>query len=94
MATSNSITLHIMDKEYVLACPPEAQAELREAARSLDQTMRDIRRGGKVYGTERIAVMAAINLAYDLRQKSRMDEQSDVALGQIIERADRTLANS
>ena len=61
-----TITVEILDKEYQVACPPEQEEELLDAARHLDVQMRDIRAAGKVIGLERVAIMAALNLSYDL----------------------------
>lgn len=69
MSTENqTVVLRILDKEYQVACPPDQQAELKEAAGFLDQQMRKIRESGKVVGLERIAVMAALNITYDLKK--------------------------
>lgn len=64
------VAVTILDKEYLIACPADEEAGLRESARLLDEKMREIRKTGKVIGSERIAVMAALNLAHDLLQQS------------------------
>jgi cell division protein ZapA len=56
----------LLDKEYAVACPPDAREALLDSARLLDSKMREIRDSGKIIGTERIAVMAALNLAHEL----------------------------
>lgn len=66
MNERNTITVHIMDKEYCIVCPPEERHNLEEAARHLDTRMREIRSHGKVIGAERVAVMAALNITYEL----------------------------
>jgi len=60
------ITVRILDKEYHVGCNPEEQDELFASARLLDERMREIRRSGRVIGTDRIAVMAALNIAHEL----------------------------
>jgi len=60
------ITVRILDKEYHVGCAPEEQDELFASARLLDERMREIRRSGRVIGTDRIAVMAALNIAHEL----------------------------
>ena len=55
-----------MDIEYRVVCDPEQEKLLLTAAERLNDTMRDIRDGGKVMGTERVAVMAALNISYEL----------------------------
>jgi len=66
----NTVSVHILDKEYQVACPEEQQAELIVSARYLDKQMRAIRDSGKVIGLERIAVMAALNISHELLQAS------------------------
>ncbi|MBK1700946.1 cell division protein ZapA [Thiococcus pfennigii] len=60
------ITVRILDKEYHVGCQPDEQDELYASARLLDERMREIRRSGRVIGTDRIAVMAALNIAHEL----------------------------
>lgn len=60
------VSIRIMDKDYRIACQPHEQEGLRDSARMLDGKMREIRQTGRVIGSDRIAVMAALNIAYDL----------------------------
>ena len=73
-------TVTILDKEYHIACQPHERDALHESARLLDQKMREIRASGKVIGTERVAVMAALNLAHDLLQKRRSDDDLEISV--------------
>ena len=70
MNQPNTVTVKILDKEYQVACPEEQEAELLVSAKYLDKQMRGIRDTGKVIGLERIAVMAALNISYELLQAS------------------------
>ena len=66
------VSVRIMEKEYVVACPYEERAALLDAAEFLNGRMREIRDTGKVVGHDRIAVMAALNLAHEfLKGKDR-----------------------
>ena len=66
------VSVRIMEKEYVVACPYEERSALLDAAEFLNERMREIRDSGKVVGLDRIAVMAALNLAHEyLRVKDR-----------------------
>ncbi|MEY4751991.1 MAG: cell division protein ZapA [Pseudomonadota bacterium] len=56
----------IMGQSYILACPPGRETLLLEAVGSVDREMCTIRDAGKVKARERIAVLAALNLAYEL----------------------------
>jgi cell division protein ZapA len=60
------VSLNILGKEYKIACPQEEQEGLIHTAQALDTQMRKIRDTGKVAGSERIAVLAALNLAHDV----------------------------
>jgi cell division protein ZapA len=66
----HTVTVQILDKEYQVACPEEQEQALVTSARYLDKQMRGIRDTGKVIGVERIAVMAALNISYELLQAS------------------------
>jgi cell division protein ZapA len=69
------IKVQILGKEYPISCPPEEQHDLLVAARYLDEKMRQIRGAGRVIGTERIAVMAALNIAHELLQTHKQNKQ-------------------
>ncbi len=66
-----SLLVRILDKDYHIACPPGAEADLHLSAQYLDKQMKAIRRTGKVVGLDRIAVMAGLNTAYDLLKATR-----------------------
>ncbi len=60
------LDVSILGREYRVACKESERDELLQAVRYLDQRMREIRDGGKIAGTERIAVMAALNITHEL----------------------------
>ena len=73
--TSIPVVVHILDKEFRIACRQGEQDVLLASAALLDERMREIKTGGKVIGNDRIAVMAALNLAHELlEQKNRKDD--------------------
>lgn len=63
-------TIRLLDKEYNVACPAEERDGLLESARLLDARMREIHTRGKIIGNERIVVMAALNLIFELLQQT------------------------
>jgi cell division protein ZapA len=77
---STTVEVKILDKEYLVACPEEEQEALLRAARHLDSKMREIRAGGKVFGTERIAVMAALNITHELLERDTMSDATSTLL--------------
>ena len=60
------IDVRILDRDYRLAVPADEKDRLIEAVRVVDEKMRSIRDAGRVSGMDRIAVMAALQLAHDL----------------------------
>lgn len=62
----HAVSVNILGKEYRIGCDPDEEEALLKAARHLDARMKEIRGSGKVIGTERIAVMAALNLSHEL----------------------------
>ena len=64
--TRDGVTVTILGKEFMVACPEDERAALVAAAAYLDKKMREIQTSGKVMGTERTAIMAALNIAHDL----------------------------
>ena len=63
---SAQVSVRILDKEYQVACPPEERTDLLDSAEVLNAMMLEIRDSGRVVGLDRIAVMAALNMANDL----------------------------
>ena len=69
------VTIRILEKEYNVACPVEEKASLLASAELLNVKMREIRDSGKVVGLDRVAVMAALNLANELLKVQNHDEE-------------------
>jgi cell division protein ZapA len=69
------VTIRILEKEYHVACPAVEKPALVAAAELLNLKMREIRDSGKVVGLDRVAVMAALNLANDLLKTQGQDEE-------------------
>lgn len=70
---ANAVKVHILDKEYLVACPDEEKNALLSSAKFLNDKMSEIRTSGKVVGIDRIAVMAALNLAHDVLESESID---------------------
>lgn len=77
------VTVRILDRDYQVACPPEQRAALGLAANYLNARMREIRDAGRVSGTERIAVMAALNLAHE---KFETEAAQETRLADVTQR--------
>jgi cell division protein ZapA len=91
---TQTIAVSILDKDYQIACPPDQQAELIDSARYLDAQMRKIRGNGKVVGLERIAVMAALNIAHELRHQDKTKEVAPGAGSEQVKRLNNKIDNA
>jgi len=78
------VSVRIMDKEYVVACPYDERSALLDAAEFLNARMREIRDSGKVVGLDRIAVMAALNLAHEYLKGKDRETKLDNGVGHRI----------
>ena len=63
-----TLSVRILDKEYQVSAPADEIDQLTRSARLLDERMSEIRDSGKVFGADRIAVMAGLNLSHELLQ--------------------------
>jgi cell division protein ZapA len=77
----NQEIIRLLDKEYTVACPPEQHEGLLASARRLDTKMREIRTSGKVVGSERIVVMAALNVIFELLHDKQSDNSGNQEMG-------------
>ena len=82
-----------MAKEYRVACPPEEKKNLLASADLLNQKLNEIKQQGSVIGTERIAIMAALNMSHDvLHNKTVNTDHSD--LNQRIDSLSERISDS
>ena len=70
---AETVTVDILDKEYLIGCPANEREDLLKAALLLNQRLKDIREHGKVMGTERLVIMAALNMANELTKLASRD---------------------
>jgi cell division protein ZapA len=95
MTDSARVSVRILEKEYHVACPMSERSDLLDSAELLNAKMREIRDSGKVVGLDRIAVMAALNLANELLKYRQHDGEmaSDVGarLRSLRERVESAL---
>ncbi|MDZ7791636.1 MAG: cell division protein ZapA [Xanthomonadales bacterium] len=84
------VTVRIVDREYRVMCTPEQRRTLMESALFLDQQMREIRDSGKISSMDKIAVMAALNLAEEvLKLRQEMHDRRDQVDSRVRDLADR-----
>ena len=92
------VSVRILDKEYQVACPLDERTDLLDSAEVLNAKMLEIRNSGRVVGLDRIAVMAALNMANDLLHAQAKDRliEGDLSsrLRDISDRVDSVLDES
>jgi cell division protein ZapA len=78
------VSVRILEKEYQFSCAPDERAALLDSAEFLNSELRKIRDTGKVIGLDRIAVMAALNMANELLKSRARDASLDVDVVQKL----------
>ena len=94
------VEVSILGQVYMLGCPEGGEALLQSAVASVDKEMTSIRDSGKVKARERIAVLAALNLAYQLAERgpapasgAEAASRGDVDVDGLLRRVDSALGN-
>jgi cell division protein ZapA len=92
------VEVTILGQGYILGCPEGGEALLQAAVKSVDQEMVTIRDGGKVKARERIAVLAALNLAYRLAEpadgtSTPLPQLNSGEIDAMVKRLDAVLGN-
>ena len=89
--TSEPVSIRILDREYTVGCEPDERDGLMAAARLLDAKMREVRGGNRVAALDRVAVLAALNLAHELQQLRQENEGRDRELARTLGDLNRRL---
>lgn len=84
------VNVRILEKDYKIACPAGEHQSLLDSAEMLNEKMNEIKNSGKIIGAERIAVMAAINLAHELLMEKNQ-ERVDPEIKQQLESLKNTI---
>jgi len=85
MTDNNAVDVAIMGREFRVTCPDEEREELLKAVAYLDKKMCEIKGSGKVVGSERIAIMAGLNIAHELLA---VKVKGDCDMGEVKRRID------
>lgn len=79
-STSDPVSVRILDREYTVGVGPDGREALMAAAQLVDSRMREIRGSNRMAAVDRVAVLAALNLAHELQQLRERDTGIDRAL--------------
>jgi cell division protein ZapA len=83
------VTVRILEKEYFVSCPQDERTDLLDSAEYLNKKMREIRDTGKVVGADRIAVMAALNMANELLRLRKHEGEMNVVTRRVKQMRER-----
>ena len=80
------VNVLILDKEYLISCSDEEREQLHTAVTFLNRKLGEVKDSGKVIGSERIAVMAALNISHELLAYKRDNEDYTTAVDSTVRR--------
>lgn len=78
------VSINILDKEYRITCREGEQKRLIASALYLDQCMREVRQSARIIGADRIAIMAALNIANELLEQRQIQESREQDLNERV----------
>lgn len=81
-----AVSINILGKEYLIACNEGEQTLLNDAAALLSNKMSEIKNSGKIIGSERIAVLAALNIAHEMLDYKKGKEIYSANIEEIMQR--------
>ena len=90
-APSEAVSVRLLDREYPVGVAPEERDSLAAAARLLDQKMREVRGANRMAAVDRVAVLAALNLAHELQQLRDERAGGDREVGRVLDALQRKL---
>ena len=98
MSSNEPVSVHILDREYTIGVEPGERGSLMAAAKLLDGKMREVRGSNKMAAVDRVAVLAALNMAHELQQlrdeNSARERELSRTLGDLHRKLDGALESS
>jgi len=91
VSNSEAVSIRILDREYTVGVEPDERDSLVAAARLLEQRMRDVRGANRMAAIDRVAVLAALNLAHELQQLRDENGRRDRELARTLDALQRKL---
>ncbi|MDQ3229467.1 MAG: cell division protein ZapA [Pseudomonadota bacterium] len=91
MSNSEPVNVQVLDREYTVGVEPDGKDSLIAAAKLLDKKMREIRGSNRMAAVDRVAVLAALNLAHELQQLRHDNDQRDRELTRTLADLQRKL---
>jgi cell division protein ZapA len=97
MSDAKPVKVNILDKEYLISCADNEREQLHNAVTFLNMKMQEVKNSGKVIGSERVAVMTALNIANELlasrRENDSYTNDVDAAVRRLRNKIDEALTH-
>lgn len=94
MSETKPTSVTILDKEYLIACSDEERDLLSDAASLLNERMQEVKTSGKIIGSERIAVLAALNIAHEMLAYKKENEGYTSNVDGVVRRLQEKIDNA
>ncbi len=91
MSSSEPVAVHLLDREYTVGVEPGERDSLMAAAKLLDGKMREVRGANRMAAVDRVAVLAALNLAHELQLLRDENQARDRELARTLDGLQRRL---
>lgn len=91
MSATEAVSVRVLDREYTVGVEPDERDSLVSAARLLDQRMREVRGANRMAAIDRVAVLAALNLAHELQQLRDENARRERELTRTVDALQRKL---
>jgi len=90
-SASEPVSIRLLDREYTVGVIPSERDSLMAAARLLEEKMREVRGANRIVAVDRVAVLAALNIAHELQQLRDGQAQRDRELASALDRLQQRL---
>ena len=94
MSEKNSITIKVLGRDYQIVCGPDEEDALRQASSYLNNQMEKVKKHGSTLGFEKIAVMTALNISYELLQSSQQADDSETSAHQFLNQLEKKIESA
>ena len=86
MTESKPVRVSILDKEYLISCPDDEREQLYAVVDFVNEKLLEVKGSGKLIGTERIVIMATLNIANELLAYKRKNKDYTESVDSIVKR--------
>lgn len=86
MTQSNPVPVSILDKEYLISCPEDEREQLHSVVDFVNEKLREVKNSGSVIGTERIIIMATLNIANELLAYKQENRSYTESVDSVVKR--------